>query len=96
MNKKTNELEYLNFCYKCKKPSCKSLCDKCIKAYDKTWYYKISRQPCPENWMSARPIKIFGIFLFFLIKVAKDNYEWECNETYGNIKECRCKKHKTK
>lgn len=48
-----------------------------VKEYNKTWYWGISRsKPWPENLISGRPIRLFGIFLFFLLKLAKKNYQW--------------------
>ena len=99
MKKPNNEIEYFNSCYKCGNPSELSLCINCIKSYNKTWYYKISNWKIDKRdhkWrkdiISARPIRLFGIYLFSLLKIANPNYEWACSESYdkGN---CRCKKH---
>ncbi len=56
----------------------KYLCIKCIKEYNKTWYYKIGYK-CPKNWISGRPIKIFGIYLFTLWRCGKKNYQYDKN-----------------
>lgn len=45
------------------------------KEWRKTWHYAISRNKCPEKWVSGRPIKIFGIYLWSLWHVANDNYK---------------------
>ena len=95
MSKNNNEIEYLEICAKCKKPSDigSYYCSKCTKEYDKTWYYTIARRNIwPKNMISGRPIKVFGIYLFCLLKIAKDNYEWACSKSYQ--KKCRCNKHK--
>lgn len=67
----------------CAKASCMKeaklyYCKEHIKAYNKTWHYKISRYHCwPKNMVSGRPIKIFGIYLFCIMRIANKDYQWQ-------------------
>lgn len=69
----------------CAKPTCLKqtdnyFCDKHIKAYNKTWHYKISRfNTWPKNMISGRPIKLFGIYLFCIMHIANKDYQWQNN-----------------
>lgn len=49
------------------------------KQYNKTWYYKITltNKMSPDNWISGKPIRIFGRMIAVLWKIAKPNYPWE-------------------
>lgn len=48
------------------------------KRYNKTWYYsfKLGRCTSPENWISGRPVKVFGLFIGVLWRCARPNYRW--------------------
>ncbi len=46
--------------------------------------YKIkTRNITPENWSSGRPVKLFGIYLYTIWTVAKEGYEWQCNNCFN-------------
>lgn len=49
--------------------------------YNKTWYiqYTLPSAKCPENWITATPIKLFGIAVLVKWKLAKPNYPWAKN-----------------
>lgn len=52
-------------------------CPQHIKKYNKTWYWAIRRHNTwPKNLVSGRPIRIFGIYLFCVLQLAKKNYKW--------------------
>jgi hypothetical protein len=58
-------------------------CPFCEK-YKKTIYYTITRKNVwPKNLVSGRPIKIFGIYLFALLKLENKDYQWgKVNDDY--------------
>ena len=46
--------------------------------------YKVrTRNIVPENWSSGTPVRIFGMYLYTVWRVAKDGYEWQCNNCFG-------------
>ena len=54
----------------------KNKCPFCEK-YNKTVYYTISRNHIwPKNLVSGRPIKLFGIYLFSILKLGTKDYQW--------------------
>jgi hypothetical protein len=49
-----------------------------IKEYNKTWYYSFTfggRVPV-KRFVSGRPIKVLGLFIGVLWKIARPNYPW--------------------
>lgn len=59
-----------------------------VKQYNKTWYYKLGSRwsSSPPHWISGKPIRVFGIFVGVLWKVAKPEYRWAVttNEELNN------------
>lgn len=48
------------------------------KEYRKTWHYKLGLPfgGLPENWISGRPVKVFGKTVLVIWRVANPNYKW--------------------
>ena len=44
----------------------------------KNWHYKITSRSghFPKNWIVGTPIKVFGLVIAILWKIADKNYKW--------------------
>lgn len=52
------------------------------KNMSKLTYTTISRKTFPKNWVSGHPVRLFGIYLWSIFKIAKPGYPWTCAKCF--------------
>jgi hypothetical protein len=52
-----------------------------IKQYNKTWHYKITfrSRRLPDNFVCGSAVKLLGVRIFWIWKIANSNYKWNLN-----------------